>query len=86
MRTTVDLDRALLKRLRIEARERGLTVKSLLDLVIRRGLEAPVASHRPYRSPVFAMGAARPVNMDKALSLAASLEDDEIARDLRLRK
>ena len=86
MRTTVDLDRALLKRIRIEARERGLSVKSLLDLVIRRGLTAPTPTARKYSGPTFAMGEARTPDLTKALRLAGSLNDEELARDFRLRK
>lgn len=86
MRTTVDIAPDLLKRLRAEAHQRGVPLKELLNRVLRRGLEErPSARARPYRGPTFAMGAPlRP--LDKALALADSLEEEEIARKLALRK
>lgn len=86
MRTTVDIERHLLKRLRAEAHRRGMAFKELLNRVLDRGLEErPADGTTPYRCPTFAMGAPlRP--LDKALALADALEDDEIARELTLRK
>jgi hypothetical protein len=40
-----------------------------------------------YRVPSFVMGRPGPsVRLDKALALAAAMEDDEIARELTMRK
>lgn len=86
MRTTVDIELPLLKRLRAEAQRRGVSFKDLLQGLIRRGLQEP-AGTRPYRSPSFSMGTPnRSLNLDKALAIAAALEDDEIARELTVRK
>lgn len=85
MRTTVDLDAALLKRLRLEARRRGVTVKELLATALRRGLEEPVTDARPYRLRPARLGTPR-MDLHKALALADALEDEEIVRDLHLRK
>jgi hypothetical protein len=86
MRTTVDIDPHLLRRLRTEAQRRGIAFKELLNRVLHRGLEErPVGAARPYRCPTFAMGAPqRP--LDKALAVADALGDEEIARELTLRK
>ena len=86
MRTTVNVDNHLLKRLRAEAHRQGVSFKEFLDRVLHRGLEERAASRRtPYVCPTFAMGA--PLRqLDKALALADSLEDEEIARELTLRK
>lgn len=87
MRTTVDIELPLLKRLRAEAERRGIPVKDLLQGLIRRGLQERPATPHPYRSPSFAMGAPnRSLNLDQALSIASGLEDDEIARELTVRK
>jgi hypothetical protein len=86
MRTTVDLDPGLLRRLRAEAHRRAVPLKQLLNQVIRLGLDAP-SNAEPYECPTYAMG--RPVssvNLDKALQLAAGLEDEETAREMELRK
>lgn len=86
MRTTVDIDPHLLKRLRAEAHRRGVSFKDALNGALRRGLEErPRGPRREYRCPTFAMGVPlRP--LDKALALADALEDEEIARKLSLRK
>ena len=81
MRTTVDIETALLKRLRDEAHRQGVSFKEFLNRTLRRGLEAPTGTSEPYLCPSFSMGAPlRP--LDKALSLADSPEDEEIARTL----
>lgn len=86
MRTTVDIDPHLLKRLRDEAHRLGMAFKELLTAVIRRGLE-PAPGPSRYRCPTFSMGApARRGALDKALAIAAALEDEEIGRKLALRK
>jgi hypothetical protein len=85
MRTTVDIDPHLLKRLRAEAHRQRVPVKELLHRVLRRGLETRANPSAPYRCPTFAMGAPlRP--LDKALAVVDALEEEEAARDLALRK
>jgi hypothetical protein len=90
MRTTVDLDPDLLRRLRDEAHRRRVSFKDLLNRVLRRGLESPARgkSHaRAYRCPTFRLGQpAASLDLDRALAVAAALEDEEIARELNLRK
>lgn len=91
MRTTVDIEDPLLKRLRAEARRRGVSFKAFLSGIIRRALDeggsgAARAAAR-YRSPTYSMGApAARVDLDKALALSGALEDEETARELSLRK
>jgi hypothetical protein len=85
MRTTVDLDASLLKRLRVEARRRGVTVKELLSTLLRRGLDERRPAPKRFRQKTFSMGEAR-FNVDKALQFASELEDAEILKKLRLRK
>jgi hypothetical protein len=87
MRTTVDIEAGLLKRLRIAARRKGVTVKEFLAIVLERGLEEQPATRGRVRLPAFSMGQPRPsVNLDKSLRLAADMEDEETARELTLRK
>jgi hypothetical protein len=88
MRTTVDIEAGLLKRLRVAARQRGVTVKELLNSLLRRGLDdQPPPRRARYRCPSYSMGApVAGVNLDKALRLAAAMEDEETARELTLRK
>ncbi len=85
MRTTVDIDARLLQRLRDEAHRSGVSFKELLNRTLRQGLEASRETAEPYVLPTFAMGRPR-VALVKALAVAAELEEEEIARELALRK
>lgn len=86
MRTTVDIDSHLLRRLRAQAHRQGVSFKEFLNRVLHRGMdERPAGGATPYVCPAFAMGPPlRP--LDKALALADALEDEEVARELTLRK
>jgi len=87
MRTTVDIDAGLLKRLRVAARRKGVTVKEFLAVVLERGLQEHPEKRGRFRLPTFSMGSPRNfVDLDKSLRLAASMEDDQTARELALRK
>ena len=85
MRTTVTLDPDVETALRRLARERGLSFKEALNSSIRAGLGQGRAVE-PYRVPTRPLGLRANVDLDKALALAAELEDDEIVRKLQLRK
>ena len=87
MRTTVDIEAGLLKRLRVAARRKGITVKEYLAVVLERGLDETPEKRGRFRVPTFSMGQSRhSINLDKSLRLAAEMEDEEIARELTLRK
>jgi hypothetical protein len=87
MRTTVDIEAGLLKRLRAEAHRRGVSFKDLLNRVLHRGLEERPRGTVRYACPSFPMGVpAPPLSLDKSLALAVALEDEEIAREMELRK
>ena len=86
MRTTVTLDPDVAAKLKAVARERGISFKQALNQAVRAGLgtgRRPAAAFKPYTQP---MGLRAGLNLDKALGLAAALEDDEILRRLTLRK
>lgn len=84
MRTTVTLDPdtdAMVRRL---MRERGLTFKQAVNAAIRSGA-APTRRPRAVVTPTFDMGLPA-VPLDKALRIAADLEDEELFRKLAVRK
>lgn len=85
MRTTVDLDPDLLRKLRDAAHAEGVPFKTLLNRVLRRGLSEPIGKPARYVCPTFSMGEPR-VALDKALALAAEMEDAEVVHELSLRK
>ena len=89
MRTTLTIDDALMREVRDVAHRRGLPLKEIVNRALQTGLRAlerPLALEDSYRCPVYAMGYPPGLNLDKALLVAAELEDDETARKLRLRK
>ena len=86
MRTTVTLDPDVAARLTAVARARGISFKQALNSAMRAGLggeRRTVRSFKQYSQP---MGLRPGFNLDKALQLAAGLEDEEIGRRLERRK
>lgn len=82
MRTTVTLEPdadAIVRRL---MRDRGLTFKQALNEAIRAAGPRPP---RAFRTRTFDMGPSA-LPLDKALRLAADLEDDDLIRKLAARK
>lgn len=65
-------------------RERGISFKEAINASIRAGA-GQRAKQPPFSTRTYAMGASA-VSIDKALRLAADLEDEEIMRKLGLRK
>jgi hypothetical protein len=88
MRSTVRIDDDLMVELKQRAHDAGVSLTRMLNRTLRVGLaspECPRADARPYRQRTLAMG--RPLaDLDKALALAADLEDEEVVRKLALRK
>lgn len=62
-------------------RERGQTFKEAINEAIRSSVTAE-GRGEPFRTQVASMGESR-VNLDRALQIAADLEDDELIRKLR---
>jgi hypothetical protein len=88
MRTTIRVDDDLIERLKEQARKEKLSLTRLINRTLKAGLQAGRAGRpkRPlYRERPRALGAPR-ISLDKALALAAALEDEEVARELGLRK
>jgi len=88
MRTTVRVDDELLDQLKAQARRENVSLTRLLNRTLKTGLQAGGARRRKqpiYHEQVHSLGAPR-VALDKALALAAALEDEEIVRELALRK
>ena len=77
MRTTVTLDPDVESMLRKEVRQRGEPFKRVLNNAIRAGLRNMKRREQAFEPLTFEMGKPR-VDLTKAASLAAELEDDEI--------
>ncbi|MFZ5870229.1 MAG: antitoxin [Actinomycetota bacterium] len=81
MRTTVTLDPDTEQLVRRRMRERNVSFKQAVNDAIREGLaqrEAP----RPFRTRTASLGVPA-VNLDRALTLAGDLEDEELLRRMR---
>ncbi len=86
MRTTLRIDDDLLRELKERAAAAKISLAQLVNEVIRRGLHASEPERgEPIRQPTFAMGPAR-VDLTKALSIADTLEDEEVSRKLNERR
>ena len=88
MRTTVRVDDEILEQLKAQARKENVSLTRLLNRTLKAGLQAR-GTRRPrkpvYREEAHSLGTPR-IALDKALALAAALEDEEIVRELALRK
>lgn len=83
MRTTITLTPEADSLVRKVMRERGLSFKDAVNAAIVEGLRT--ATESTYKTPTFDLGSSS-VNLDKALALAADLEDEELMRRRELGK
>lgn len=87
MRTTTRIDDVLLEELKERARREKTSLAETVNRVLRSGLAAGRAPmrRRRHREKTFSMG--RPgVDLQKALALAARMEDAAVLEKLVLRK
>ena len=88
MRTTLRLDDDLLRELKRRAQAQRTTLTVLVNRLLRRSLQGrddARGARRRYRERTASLG--RPaLDLDKALALAAALEDDEILEKKARRK
>lgn len=86
-RTTLTLDEDLAIALKVEAQRSKRPLKRVVNEVLRAGLAARRPVARRYRLKPVSLGGVVPgVDLDRALRLAETLEDEGIARKLELRK
>ena len=88
MRSTVRIDDDLMTELRARARAERLSMMRLLNRVLRAGLAVssqPGRERERYEEVTVRMGRPR-IEIDKALSLAAELDDEEVLRKTSLRQ
>ena len=89
MRTTLTIDDSIARQLKAIGHRSGKSFKAVVNEALRAGIENNriAAAARPYRLEPVAMGEVLgSFDLDKALGLADRLEDEEIARELQLRK
>jgi hypothetical protein len=88
MRTTLTIDDETLERLRALAKRSRISFKSVVGSALQLGLERldPRQTRPAYSATTFSMGFPPYLNLDKALGIAAELEDEETVRKLQVRK
>ena len=87
VRTTLTIDDGVAAELKEMAHRRGVPFKRIVNQVLRAGIDAtrkPAPKGR-VRFRTFSLGPPS-APLDRALTLAAALEDEEIVRKLRLHK
>ena len=88
MRTTIRIDDDLLRDLKGRAQKERTSLTKLVNRVLRQGmrvLDRTRQSRRPHREKTYAMGEPK-CDLDKAIALAATLEDEEVLAKLARRK
>ena len=89
MRTTLTLEDRIVRDLKDLAHHSGKPFKTVVNETLRAGLAAK-GENRPkrrFRLRPASLGTVLPgFNLDKALSIADALEDEELARKMDLRK
>lgn len=86
MRITITIDSEIANALKREASERNISFDEALNNALRVGLGLPAKPRQPYRLKTYDMGAEPLGRWNKALQIAADLEDDEIARKMETGK
>jgi hypothetical protein len=88
MRTTLTIADDLMDRLKREARRSRRPFKAVVNEALRLGVDRlnPPARRPDFRQRVFKMGFPPGTQLDKALQLAARLDDEEIVRKLSMGK
>ena len=73
--------------MKVQAAKQGLTLSEVVDRALRQGVsQVGNAAAIAYECPAFSMGYPPRVDLDRALDLAAALEDDEIRRKIEVHK
>lgn len=88
MRSTVRIDDDLMAELKAKARQENVSLTRMLNRIVRTGLASSnqtVRKRPKYHEKAVSMGRPR-INLDKSIALAAALEDEEVLRELLLRK
>jgi hypothetical protein len=86
MRTTLTIDDDVLDRLKREARRSRRPLKAVVNDALRSGVDQmrPPVRRSTFTQQAFPMGVPPTSSFDKALQLAARLEDEETLRKLAL--
>ncbi len=83
MKTTLDLEDDLRDKLASATQQTGLPLEQVVQRALRIGLEKMIPTTppqaTPYQQRTYDLGVRAGVNLDKALALAAEIEDEKIS-------
>jgi hypothetical protein len=82
-RTTVTLDEDVAELLNRAVRERGISFKQAINDAVRAGVQASPVAAKPFKIKARPMGLRKDLNWDKALDIAAALDDEAMLEVLR---
>jgi hypothetical protein len=86
MRTTITLEPDVQALIRTAMKERGVSFKEALNSAVRLGLARAKAKRSNFVQKSYPLGGDRNFRWDKALDVAAAMEDEELGRKFSLRK
>jgi hypothetical protein len=86
MRTTITLEPDVQALIRTVMKERGISFKEALNSAVRLGLTQGKLRRRTFVQKSHQLGAEQNFRWEKALEVAAAMEDEELGRKLSLRK
>jgi hypothetical protein len=72
--------------MRTAMKERRISFKEALNSAVRAGLMQSKPRRRSFVQKSFSLGREQSFRWDRALEIAAAIEDEELIRDLSLRK
>ncbi len=67
-------------------KERGISFKEALNSAVRAGLTQGRPKRRAFVQKTYSLGGDQNFRWDKALEIAAAMEDEELGRKIGLRK
>ena len=86
MRTTITLEPDVQVLIRAAMKERGISFKEALNSAVRAGLTQGKLKRRHFVQKSWSLGREQNFRWDKAMEVAAAIEDEELARKLALHK
>lgn len=86
MRTTITLEPDVQALIRNVMKERGISFKEALNAAVRAGLTQGKPKRRSFVQKSYSLGGDRNFRWEKALEIAAAMEDEELGRKIALRK
>lgn len=86
MRTTITLNDDLMSKLKEKAYKTGKPLKDVVNTTLYAGLKSLEKKEVNFSCPEFSLGVQPGFDIDRALDIIETLEDEEIVRKIQLKK